>query len=432
MSRTIGSKPKAGWSAAVSAWYHDPAVRMFNADLAAVVVALLLPWSTTGVIFAVGFWLLAFFFLDLRALPRSLLRPAALLPIAIFALSLIGMLWAEAPWPERLHAIGSTAKLLALPFLLYHFERSPRGVWIFAAFLASCVVLALFSFLVALDPGLSLKLYFTHAAYKVESGIAVRNYIDQSQEFALCAIAIAYPIAKLYRAGSIRNAMLLAAIALGLVTNMVFVVVSRTTLVTLPILIAVLALVHLRWRTALLAIAGVAVLVVALWAVSPHLQTTVAKFRGDYELSFESGKSSGMGSRLEYWRKSLGFVAQAPLFGHGTGSTRTLFERAADGSSIIGSEVVRNPHNQTLTMAVQWGLLGVILLYATWFAHLRLFRGEGLANWVGLVVVVQNILTSLFNSHLFDFTEGWLYVLGVGVAGGMALGQQRLPDERTG
>jgi hypothetical protein len=27
----------------------------------------------------------------------------------------------------------------------------------------------------------------------------------------------------------------------------------------------------------------------------------------------------------------------------------------------------------------------------------------------------------LFNSHLFDFHEGWMYVLGVGVAGGMVL-----------
>jgi O-antigen ligase len=26
---------------------------------------------------------------------------------------------------------------------------------------------------------------------------------------------------------------------------------------------------------------------------------------------------------------------------------------------------------------------------------------------------------SLFNSHLFDFSEGWLYMLGVGVAGGL-------------
>jgi hypothetical protein len=56
-----------------------------------------------------------------------------------------------------------------------------------------------------------------------------------------------------------------------------------------------------------------------------------------------------------------------------------------------------------------------------WYFHLLLFRGDGLANWIGLLVVVQNIFTSLFNSHLFDFHEGWMYVLGVGVAGGMTL-----------
>jgi len=36
-------------------------------------------------------------------------------------------------------------------------------------------------------------------------------------------------------------------------------------------------------------------------------------------------------------------------------------------------------------------------------------------------VVVQNFLTSVFNSHIFDFHEGWIYVLGVGIAGGMVL-----------
>jgi O-antigen ligase len=34
---------------------------------------------------------------------------------------------------------------------------------------------------------------------------------------------------------------------------------------------------------------------------------------------------------------------------------------------------------------------------------------------------VENIFTSLFNSHISDFHEGWMYVLGVGVAGGMVL-----------
>jgi hypothetical protein len=66
-----------------------------------------------------------------------------------------------------------------------------------------------------------------------------------------------------------------------------------------------------------------------------------------------------------------------------------------------------------------------------WLAHLWLFRGPGLVEWIGLVIVVQNIVGSLFNSHLFDFVQGWTYVLGVGVAGGMAL-KKRAAERSAG
>ena len=75
-------------------------------------------------------------------------------------------------------------------------------------------------------------------------------------------------------------------------------------------------------------------------------------------------------------------------------------------------------------MAVQWGLIGVFVLYAMWFVHLKMFTGAGLAAWVGLVAVVENFVSSLLNSHLFDFHEGWIYVLAVGVAGGMVMRAQ--------
>ncbi|WP_439408831.1 O-antigen ligase family protein [Bradyrhizobium sp. DASA03076] len=410
----------ATWVSAIwAARYRTPA--RFVA-----LIALLLPWTTTGTTFALIPWLIAFAFLDLRDFPRSLLRPVSLLPIALVVLAAVGMLWSGAPWPERIHAIGPVLKLLVIPLLIYQFERWPYGIWVLAAFLASCALVMLVSFAVAVDPDLSLKLYLSRGPYKVESGIAVRNYIDQSQEFALCAIALIYPIVTLFRKGRVRTAIVLAAIATGFLVNMMFVVVSRTALVTLPILLVVFALLHLRWRAALLAAGAMALLAVFLWAVSPHLRVTVAKFQGDYEISVEDKQVSGMGSRLEYWRKSLGFIADAPLLGHGTGSIRALFAGAAADVEVdpLRSEIVSNPHNQTLSVAVQWGVVGVLVLYALWFAHLLMFRGEGLACWIGLLVVVQNMLSSLLNTHLFDFTPGWIYVLGVGVAGGMALAKK--------
>jgi hypothetical protein len=80
-----------------------------------------------------------------------------------------------------------------------------------------------------------------------------------------------------------------------------------------------------------------------------------------------------------------------------------------------------NPHSQILTVAVQLGLVGTAVLLAMWAAHLALFRGGTLAAWFGLTIVTYNVVSSLFNSHLFDFSQGWLYVFGVGLTGGMVL-----------
>ena len=91
--------------------------------------------------------------------------------------------------------------------------------------------------------------------------------------------------------------------------------------------------------------------------------------------------------------------------------------------------MIRNPHNQTLYVAIQWGLLGCVVLYAMWYFHLALFFERSFAAWIGLVVVVQNFVSSLVNSHLFDFHEGWIYVLGVGVAGGMVAARRNEPND---
>jgi O-antigen ligase len=396
--------------------WRDPAAWATAADIFVILIAVSLPWSTTLVaIFAAALIVSMAPFLDVKAFLQSLKRPICALPIALFALAVVGTLWSDAPWAARLYAIGPTAKLLMLPVLLYHFERSARGVQVFIAFLVSCVLLLAMSWIVVFDPRLALK---PGASY----GVPVKNYIDQSQEFALCAVALAFPIVTLLRTKRIMPAVLLSAIALSFVVNMAFVIVSRTALVTMPIMLAVFALLHLKWRSIVIILCTTTVFAGLAWAASPHLRLTTATFLRDYEIYKELNQPTSIGLRLEFWEKSLRFFAEAPIIGHGTGSTRGLFEQAATGPKVLaGGQVVSNPHNQTLNVAVQWGVTGIVVLYAMWLVHLLLFRGDGLVAWIGLLVVVQNIFTSLFNSHIFDFNEGWMYVLGVGIAGGMVL-----------
>jgi O-antigen ligase len=395
--------------------WRDPVAWSRTSDVFAILIAASLPWSTTLVaIFAVAFLVSMGPFLDAKALLQSLKRPICALPIALFVLAAVGMLWSDAPWGARLHAVGPTAKLLMLPLLIYHFERSAGGLKVLAGFLISCVALMLMSWIVAFDPRLALK---SDAAY----GVPVKNYIDQSQEFALCAVVLAYPVIALWRAQKPWLATLLTGLSLSFVVNMLFVSVSRTALVTMPVMLAVFALLHLKWRSIVLIACVTAVLSGLAWATSSKLRGTTERFLSDYQLYHERNMPTSLGLRLVFWQKSLRFISEAPVFGHGTGSIRGLFEEAAVNQVGADAEVIANPHNQTLNVAVQWGAIGVVLLFAMWLMHLLLFRGEGLAAWIGLMVVLQNIFTSLFNSHIFDFNEGWMYVLGVGVAGGMVL-----------
>ncbi len=165
-----------------------------------------------------------------------------------------------------------------------------------------------------------------------------------------------------------------------------------------------------------------AVVVAAAWASSPYLRWRVTSTIVDVQ-THHSGDLTAVGLRLDYWKKSLEFIGEAPLVGHGTGTIAKLFRRDAtpDMDPMRRMLLTDNPHNQLLAVAIQLGLLGTVVLIAFWIAHLLLFRDRSLIAWLGLTIALQNVVGSLFNSFLFDFSHGWLYVFGVGIAGGVTL-----------
>jgi hypothetical protein len=269
------------------------------------------------------------------------------------------------------------------------------------------------SWIVLFAPGLKISA-------TVSDGVPVKNYIDQSQEFTLCAFALALPALKFWQRRQAAASIGCIALIAAFIANMMFVAAARTALLCMLVLLALFASLHLRPRAMLKLFAAAAATGVLIWATSPYLHKRITDIAVEYNASDLSAPAS-TAQRLNYWRKSIRFVAAAPLLGHGTGSIRQLFEQDAAGETGLRAEVVNNPHNQALSVVLQWGIAGGILLYAMWTGHLMLFAAGRQEAWIGVIVVVQNVVSSLFNSHLFDFHEGWMYVLGVGVAGGLAL-----------
>jgi O-antigen ligase len=241
----------------------------------------------------------------------------------------------------------------------------------------------------------------------------------QSAEFSMCAAVLLYIALGKAHEGRRGEAVALVVLALAFLANVFFVVTSRTTLVIIPALVVLYGLWRFGWKGAIGAALAGLVMAGALWAASPYMRGRVTAIFTEAHVYETRNIPTSTGERIVFWTKSLRFIAEAPLFGHGTGSIKEMFQKSAVGQTGVRAEISTNPHNQTFAVAIQLGLVGIAVLWAMWIAHLLLFRGSALLDWIGLVLVAQNVVGSLFNSFLFDFTEGWIYFVGIGVAAGM-------------
>lgn len=378
------------------------------ADWTLIAAAAALPWSTSAMSALLGCW--AVFALPtagLRLLADGLRRPAAGLPVALWSAAALGMLWAETNWADALGGLRPYHKLLAVPLLLAYLDASRAARLVIVGFFASCSLLLAASWAQVFWP----EFVFDPSR---PPGVPVKDRIVQGVEFTLCGIALLAVAIDAFRRNAVTLAAAAALVAAIFLANVFAVAAARTGALLVPVLLGLIGWRVWRWR-GLAALAGIgAVLLAAALAVSPAFRDRIISTGVEIEQYEADNPQTSTGLRLDYWRQALYFVARAPLVGHGTGSTQRLSqdlvkaEHAAAGVIIPG-----NPHNQLLAVAIQLGLLGALLVVAMWLVHWRLFVAGGVWSLVGALLVAENVVASLFNSHLFDVTPGWIYVIGV-------------------
>jgi len=401
---------------------------MLAADGLAVAVVVSLPWSTSAA--TISGWLLLVVLIptfDLASIRRVLFHPAGGLPVLLWVLALAGMLWAfDLPIMERYDGLRSFQKLLFIPLLMIHFSRSERAVWVMNGFLASCTAMLVVSWAIFYVPTLP----WPWIGSGGRPGIPVRDYIAQGAEFTICAMLLAGLALKFWHEPRRLLAIGAALLALVFLANVVFVAASRTSLVVIPVLVLLFAFKKLRWKAIVGCLVGAIASGAITWTFALETRSTIIALAKELHDFRPDAQRSRSGERLEFWRKSIEFIEKAPVAGHGTGSIPDLYRKSVVGQTGMAALAAENPHNQTFAVAIQLGLIGTAVLFALWLAHLLLFRGEGMVAWAGLVIVTQNVVGSLFNSHLFDFSHGWTYVFGVGVAAGVLL--RHAPAPTTG
>jgi O-antigen ligase len=393
------------------------------ADGLVAAAAVSLPWSTSATAIFLALWLLALIpSLRWAVVRRELATPAGGLPVLLAGLGVAGMLWADVTLLERWKGLESFLKLLTIPLLLVQFRRSGHAYWVFAGYLFSCVALLVATAVVLAIPSLANSLLHF-------DNVLVKNAATQSGEFVTCIFGLLYFAKDAQARGRWILLPGIVAVVVAMIVDIVFAGTGRTALVVMPVLLILFAVRNLKVKGMALAFGGAALIAVIAWTSSGYLRDRTDVIWTDIQKYEVSDERTSSGERIEFWKKSIEFIRQSPVIGHGTGSIHALFEKGAAGKTGVAGVASTNPHNQTFAVAIQLGLVGALALWAMWIAHLFLFRTNNLAGWIGFVIVVQNIVGSFFNSHLFDFVQGWVYVIGVGVAGGAVLAGAR-SDEK--
>ena len=209
---------------------------------------------------------------DFTALRRAILTPAGGLPVALCAAGVLGLLWSDASFAERVNGLSSYYKLLAIPLLLVQFRcfkpgkvrRTECGIWVLAAFLISCTILLVVSWGLVLLPHLSWR-----GRNPDIIGVPVKDRITQSSLFVLCAFGLIESACIAWRHARRGWAAALLVLALIFLANVLFVATSRTGLVVVPVLLLLFGARRFGWQGLAGAALAIIVLGIAAWQASP-------------------------------------------------------------------------------------------------------------------------------------------------------------------
>src|SRR5262249_14770411 len=156
-------------------------------------------------------------------------------------------------------------------------------------------------------------------------GIVVHDVSAQSTIFLVCSFALIWLARNSLLERNWRLAFCFAGLAALFLLNLMFVAISRADVMVAPVLIILFGWRWLNWKGAILACVATAILASGAWMSSPYLRDRLQRAVDDVKIYYATGVHNDVGDHVEFLRKSIAFVREAPIVGHGTGSIPELF-----------------------------------------------------------------------------------------------------------
>jgi len=354
-------------------------------------IAMLLTWLISGELF--------------RSLKVSAEQPAGKMLLLFFAWLLIGTLYAETNWMEKIGTLSSWKKL-AFTFVLLglfyqtHWKRLFIGSYLAVMIIAGLIAVPLWLTDLVIRPGR-------------EPGIFMTNYASQSMAFIAAIICCIFLLKQQL---SLKNKYLLYGVIALFTLNIFFISPARSGYVAFPfaVIFAAGCVYGYKKLLPIIAVTGSVMLVAILCSSTLQQRTqTGLTEKAAYQTS---GELTSIGIRVIFAKNTLLLIKEHPVLGYGTSSFKTTYGpyAAAQYSDWRGSPT-SDPHNQYLFVWLENGLIGLLLFFAYIYTAIR----QGLNNQpygaIAASFLVAVCASSLFNSHFKTFPEGNLLAFFVGI-----------------
>jgi O-antigen ligase len=384
--------------------------------ISAAMIGLAVPIST-----ALDNFLLAIVLLGLFFNAPALWKILACNPVARAACMLFGMLtlavaYGDTPTNEALGILGKYIDLAFIPLFMLMFAEAKIRVWAERAFIAAMSLTLFISYLVGFKL-LAVQSWMSDVATP-DNPVAFHSYITQGNMMAYAAFLA---LLKCRDALNLKPRLAWGAFAALAMINVLFMLQGRTGYIILLLLLCWFAWSSLArycqqrekiwgWKQGAMVLLATGFLVTSAYLASPRLHDRVSLVAQEFQAWHPNlgNEASSTGQRLDFYYNTLQIVEHNWLLGVGTGGFPVAFARQVQGT---GASRTNNPHNEYLMIAVQTGVLGLLLLLYLFYTEWRIAPqlATAYAQDAARGLVIAYVVNCLFNSALHDHADGLFF-----------------------
>ncbi len=335
-----------------------------------------------------------------------LARPLAYWGVAFLGVVLLGMLYASVPWHDRWTDFYKWRTILWFVVALAIFDEDCWKERLLVMFLVGTAVAVAGSFASAAG-----WVSFRRGPHEL-----LRNSGTQGMAFACSALLCVWIVLEKKSIGPIP--WIWPFLGLSYVVNIVFITDGRSGYAVLGLGLLLLLCWNAPWKYRVLILVGVVGAGGLAFTVSPRVEGKVMAAVGQWTNESKSADLTNFGSRRVFYKNGVEILWENWFLGVGTGGfTQAYGDHVSKKYDASDWRALRttDPHNQYLSVAIQQGVVGVVLFLGWIIAIVRERESRSDYHRLAIAILVGWCVTSLFSSHFRTFAEGHLLTTFLGV-----------------